>query len=65
MQQFFNNKYVQLAGLTIGIGLLFFVILWLAASLFGMNEFPIALEALLALLAAGAVVYKFFSQRIF
>jgi hypothetical protein len=65
MQQFFNNKYVQLTGLTIGIGILFFALIWLVCMTVGLKDFPVALQFILAFLGSGAVVYKFFSQRIF
>lgn len=64
MQQFFNNRYVQLTGLTIVVGTLFFLMIWLVSSVIGLDQFPVALQAVLAFLAAGIVVYKFFSQRI-
>jgi hypothetical protein len=65
MQQFFNNRYVQLAGLTIGIGILFFALIWLICMAIGLKDFPIALQLTVAFLASGVVVYKFFAGRIF
>lgn len=64
MQQFFNNRYVQLAGLTLGVGALFFASIWIVTTVLGMTDFPIGLEVLLAFLGAGAVVYKFLSRRV-
>lgn len=65
MQQFFNNRYVQLAGLTLGLGALFFGVIWLFCLTVGLQDFPVFLQAILAMLGAGIVVYKFFAQRIF
>lgn len=64
MQQFLNNRYVQLAGLTLGIGVLLWAVIWLFCTVTGLNDFPIGLQIMLAVLGAGLVVYKFFSQRI-
>lgn len=65
MQQFINNRYVRLSGLTVGIAALFFGIIWLVALLFNMQDFPVGLEILLAVLGAGIVVYKIFASRVF
>ncbi len=65
MQQLFNNRYVRLAGLTAGIAALLFVVIWLFCQMTGLSDFPIGLQAVLALLAAGVLVYKFLSQRVF
>ena len=64
MEQFFNNRYVQLAGLTLGLSALFFGVIWLIVTTIGHIDFPVPLEAVLAVLGAGAVVYKFFAQRV-
>lgn len=65
MQQFLNNRYVRLTGLTLGLGALFFALIWLVTTTLGLKDFPVPLEAVLALLGAGVLVYKFLSQRIF
>ncbi len=65
MQQFINNRYVRLSGLTEGIAAIFFGIIWLVALLFNMQDFPVGLEILLAVLGAGIVVYKIFASRVF
>lgn len=65
MQQFFNNRYVRLAGLTLGIAALLFAVIWLFCQMVGLNDFPVALQLTLAFLAAGVLVYKFLSQRVF
>lgn len=65
MQQFLNNRYVRLALLTFGIGLVFFLMIWLITVLVPqLKGFPIFLQLSLAFLAAGVLVYKFFSQRV-
>jgi hypothetical protein len=65
MQQFLNNKYVRLGALTLGIGLLLWAVIWLACMAAGLTDFPVALEAVLAFLAAGVLVYKFLAGRVF
>lgn len=65
MQQLFNNRYVRLAGLTLGVAALLFAVIWLFCLIVGLNEFPIGLQVTLALLAAGVLVYKFLAQRVF
>jgi hypothetical protein len=65
MQQFFSNRYVQLAALTLGLGLLFFLILWLVFTLIGINDAPLGLTALASFLGAGVLVAKFFAGRVF
>ena len=65
MQQFFNNRYVQLAGLTLGLAILFFLVIWVVTSTIGLKDFPVGLEITLAVLGAGIIVYKFFARRIF
>ena len=59
-----NNRYVQLGALTLGLAILFWLILFLVFGLLHVN-LPIGLEVLLAVLGAGLIVYKFFSQRVF
>ncbi len=65
MQQFLNNRYVQLAGLTLGLAILFFLVIWVVSSVIGLKGFPLGLEVVVAVLGAGIIVYKFFSNRIF
>jgi hypothetical protein len=65
MQQFLNNRYVRLGGLTLGVGTLFFLLIWLVMTTIGLKDFPVGLEAMLAFLGAGVLVYKFLSQRVF
>lgn len=64
MDKFLNNRYIQLAGLTLGLSVLFYVVIWLFCVTVGLRDFPAFLQGMLAVLGAGLVVYKFFSQRI-
>lgn len=63
--EFLNNRYVQLGLLTLGLGLLFWVIFWLILSALGLHDFPVMLQVGAAFLGAGLLVAKFFSGRIF
>lgn len=65
MHAFFSNRYVQLALLTLGLGTLFFLIIWLIFSLIGLNDAPMSLVAVASYLGAGVLVAKFFAGRIF
>lgn len=65
MQQFFSNRYVQLALLTIGLGSLFWLILWLIFTLIGINDAPTGIVAAASYLGSGALVAKVFADRIF
>lgn len=62
---FFENRYTQLALLTLGLSLLFWVLIWLVLRGVGVNDFPVGLQIAVSFLGAGLVVYKFFSNRIF
>ena len=65
MQQFLNNRYVRLTLLTLGIGLVFFLVIWLLTTLIPqLKGFPLFLQISLAFLASGVLVYKFLSQRV-
>jgi hypothetical protein len=63
--EFFNNRYVQLALLTLGLGLLFWAIIWLVLMLLGLSDFPVFLQLAVSFLGAGLLVTKYFSNRIF
>ena len=63
--EFLNNRYVQLALLTLGLGLLFWAIFWLVLLALGIRDFPIFLEFMASFLGAGVLVAKFFAGRIF
>jgi len=65
MQQFLSNRYTQLTLLTLGLGTLFFLILWLVFTLIGLHDAPLGLVAVACYLGSGALVAKFFADRIF
>jgi hypothetical protein len=65
MQQFLNNRYVRLTALTVGIGVLFYIIIWLIVWIIGLKDFSPFLIFLLSALGAGLVVYKFLSRRVY
>jgi hypothetical protein len=62
--ELFNNRYVQLALLTLGLGLLFWAVFWLILRALGLSDFPVMLQLAVAFLGAGVLVAKFFSNRI-
>jgi hypothetical protein len=62
---FLQNRYAQLVILTLGIGSLFWAILWIVLTLVGMSDFPLIFQLLAAFLGAGVVVGKVFSNRVF
>lgn len=65
MQSFFSNRYTQLALLTLGLGTLFFLILWLVLTLLGLRDTPVTLLAVASYLGASVLVTKLFANRIF
>ncbi len=65
MHQFFQNRYTQLALLTLGLGTLFFLILWLIFTLIGLNDAPLGLVAVASFLGSGVLVSKYLAGRIF
>ena len=62
--EFFNNRYVRLALLTLGLGLLFWVLFWLMLHALGLSDFPVALQLAVAFLGAGFLVAKYFAARV-
>ena len=62
--KFLENRYVQLAALTLGLGLLFWALFWLVLGALGLNDFPVGLQLLVAFLGAGLIVTKYFSNRV-
>ena len=64
MQQFLNNRYVRLTGLTVGIAALLYSLIWIVLITVGLEDFPQFLQISLSVLGASVLVYKFFSQRI-
>lgn len=63
--KFFSNRYVQLAMLTLGIGLLLWAIFWLLLRVLGLSDFPVMLQLAVAFLGAGLLVSKYLSGRVF
>lgn len=63
--QIFENRYVQLALLTLGIGLVFWAIIWIVLGAVGLKDFPVGLQVAVSFLGAGLIVYKFLSGRVF
>lgn len=63
MNEFFTNRYVRLSMLTIGIAVLIYMLLYLIFMLLEL-ALPNALQIMVSVLAAGYLVYKYFSQRI-
>ena len=63
--QFFHNRYAQLAVLTLGIGLVFWVLLWLILMALGVDGFPVFLQVAASFLGAGVLVAKVFAGRVF
>ena len=63
--ELFNNRYVQLGLLTLGLGLLFWAVFWLVLGALGLRDFPVMLQVSVAFLGAGLLVYKFLAGRVF
>lgn len=58
-----QNRYVKLTLLTIGLAAIFYIVLYLLFMMLGLN-LPAGLQLMVAVLAAGYIVYQYFSQRI-
>lgn len=65
VMQHLENRYVQLALLTLGLGLLFWAMFWLVLRLIGITDFPVFLQLAAAFLGAGVLVAKYFAGRVF
>ena len=63
MDQFINNRYTQIAGLTLGLAILIWMILWIVFSVLKV-PFPMELQIAVSLLVAVGVVWKFYAWRI-
>lgn len=63
--EFFNNRYVQLALLTLGLGLVFWIVFWLILMVLGLQDFPVFLQLTVAFLGSALIVAKFFANRVF
>ena len=62
---YLDNRYVRLAVLTIGLGLIFWFMLWFVLQMTGVRDFPVLLQAAAAFLGAGVLVAKIFASRVF
>jgi hypothetical protein len=62
---FFENRYVQLTLLTLGLGFLFWAVFWLILRAFGIHNFPIFLQLAVAFLGSGLLVAKYLAGRVF
>ncbi len=65
MQQLFNNRYVRLVALTVGVSTLIYALLWTIFMVIGLEDFPALLHVGLSLLGGGLLVYKFLAGRVF
>lgn len=63
--EYLGNRYVRLALLTVGLGLLFWILFWLILKALGISDFPVTLQLAVAFLGAGLLVAKFFAARVF
>lgn len=63
--EYLNNRYVQLALLTLGVGLVFWAVFWLVLRSVGVTDFPVLLQMAVAFLGSGLIVAKFLAGRVF
>lgn len=63
--EIFQNRYVQIGLLTLGLGLLLWALFWLVLRLLGLEDFPAIIQVAVAFLGAGLLVAKFFARRLF
>lgn len=63
MNEFMNNRYVQIAGLIVGLSILFFLLLWmvLVTTRF---EIPLFVPIVMSVGTAIWLVWKFLAYRI-
>lgn len=64
MQSILQNRYTKLGLLTLGLAGIFLLLIALVFSLLGFS-LPLYLQAVLCLLGAGYLVYRFFADRIY
>ena len=65
MNEFLGNRYVRLGLLTLGIGLLFWMIIWVVLRAVGLDDFPVGLQLAVAFLGAGLLVAQILARRVF
>lgn len=59
----FENRYVKLALLTVGLAAIIYIVVYLIFMALGL-ALPVELQIFVSILAAGYVVYQYFAQRI-
>ncbi len=64
MQQFMNNRIVQICGLTLGLAILFYMALWLLFAALNLKDVPQFAYIVVSLGAAVWLVWKFYARRI-
>lgn len=64
MNDFFSNKYTRLAMLTLGLAVLFYLVIWMIMSIVGVDFLPPFLHFMISILGAGILVAKYFAFRI-
>lgn len=64
MNDFFSNKYTRLAMLTLGLALLFYLIIWMIMSIVQVAFLPPFLHLMVSVLGAAILVAKYFAFRI-
>lgn len=63
MNEFMNNRYVQLTGLTLGIGVVLYVLLWILVSVTGL-ELPWFVPFIMSFGFSVWFVWKFMAYKI-
>lgn len=64
MNQFMNNRYVQITGLILGLAILIYMLLWMLLALAGIRDVPSFVPVVVSLGVAIWVVWKFYARRI-
>ena len=64
MNQFMNNRYVQIAGLILGLAILIYMLLWMLFALAGIRDVPSFVPVVVSLGVAIWIVWKFYARRI-
>ena len=63
MNEFMNNRYVQLAGLMLGLGTMFYLLLWILLSVTRL-DIPWFVPVIISFGGAIWLVWKFFAYKI-
>ncbi|MFZ1812686.1 MAG: hypothetical protein WAU02_04210 [Candidatus Saccharimonadales bacterium] len=64
MNQFMNNRYVQIGGLTLGLAILIYMVLWIIITVANLGEVPPFITVVISLGIATWLVWKFYAWRI-